>query len=525
MCKVAERGFYTIGGTFYPECGENGGIVSIVGIILVILVWLAINKVASGNYDAMDIALLFVQITGMISTFGLKWHRNLESINTALSIANFDVDFVTPLCLGPWTAFHSFYTQLMLPVIYGAGCLLYYSSGCLYSNVIKKEGRTFQEFKDKLSTDMVNKVLSFVIVMYHTLCLKCFQAFRCTTYPDDKPYMYFFPGVECYQSEHIGMMVVSALYIPIVLIGFPSYMAYVVNKAAKDGSLHNRKFMDKYSFIFSRYDPGYKWWESVLIFRRFAIALISVVFDTSLLQAAFTIVLLVTLLTAHTHTRPFVSDQIDNLEVFTICGSIFYALAGMLFYPSITADAQGFICTDATNSACSSDQSLKNIISIVLLTWIIATLVYAFVVSYLCVLEVNRSHKAQRVMKVLMGVEEERQGITDVMSNFKSFSRAPSAESGGGKQHPAPKARKEEEEGPHAADVHLFSGDFKAAVAASANRLTLDDLVTGKEILTWSQEVTKRMTPDARRKCLEDFEVVTLGLLALERDVTHFSDT
>jgi hypothetical protein len=302
-----------------------------------------------------------------------------------------------------------------------------------------------------------------------------------------------------------------------------SYMVYMIKRAAHDGTMHKRIFMDRYSFLFSRYDPGFKWWEGVLIFRRFAIALISVAFDTSLLQAAFTIVLLVTLLTAHTHTRPFVSDQIDNLEVFTICGSVFYALAGMLFYPSITADAQGIICTNETNLACRSDHSLKSIISIVLLSWIIATLFYALVVSYLCVLEVNRSHKAQRIMKGLMGVEKERQGISNVMSKIatrNSFSRATSNHSQGGQQ-----IAWEEEEGPHTENVHLFSVDFKAAVAASANRLTLDDLVTGKAILMWSQEVTKRMTADAKKMCLEDFEVVSLGLLALKRDVTHYSDT
>jgi hypothetical protein len=101
-----------------------------------------------------------------------------------------------------------------------------------------------------------------------------------------------------------------------------------------------------------------------------------------------------------------------------------------------------------------------------------------------------------------------------------SFSRATSNHSQGGQQ-----IAWEEEEGPHTENVHLFSVDFKAAVAASANRLTLDDLVTGKAILMWSQEVTKRMTADAKKMCLEDFEVVSLGLLALKRDVTHYSDT
>lgn len=74
---------------------------------------------------------------------------------------------------------------------------------------------------------------------------------------------------------------------------------------------------------------------------------------------------LLVLLNAHTHTRPFVSDKIDSLEVFTICGSILYALAGMLFYPSITEEAQGELCVgDVEGHACDSEIDLKMIIGV-----------------------------------------------------------------------------------------------------------------------------------------------------------------
>mmetsp|Transcript_41134 Transcript_41134/g.96092 ORF Transcript_41134/g.96092 Transcript_41134/m.96092 type:complete len:523 (+) Transcript_41134:188-1756(+) len=360
--------------------------------------------------------------------------------------------------------------------------------------------------------------------------------------------MKFAPDVECWKPDHISMVVVSALYIPTVLVGFPVYIAYIIKRAEDNGTLHNPAFMSKWDFAYSRYDPGFKWWEAMLTLRRFSIALISISLDTSLLQASLTIIVLVFLLIWHAHTRPFLSDQIDTLEVFTICGSIFYALAGMLFYPSITADAQGYICNDDTQSACSSDLSLKNAISIALVAFIAATLVYSFWVSYLCVVEVNNSSKANKVMKSMLGLGNDPHASTTsfIQGGAESARSLPSSFSAGISGIKAPfikdraasgnndsksaAATVEKSEPPLGQEeaggeqVEVFSKDFAAAFEVSSNRLTLDDLVDGKGMLRWAREV-EQMPSHKRRRCMEDFEVVTLGLLALERDVTHFSRT
>ena len=582
LCKQAQSGWFIVGGSFWFECGDNGHFVGVVGIVCVVLVWLTINKVASGNYDAMDIALLFVQITGMISTFGLKWHANLSLVNTALGIANFDVDFVTPLCLGKWTSVDSFFVQLFLPAIYAMGCAIYYGLVYVWRRyVVLDSSKTIGEWRQCVCVNLINKPASFILVMYHTLCLKCFQIFSCETFPDGRQFMRFSPDIECWQGDHIGMVVMSVIYIPTVLIGFPVYLVYVIRKASDNGTLHDPNFMDKFSFAFSRYDPGYKWWEAVLIFRRFAIALISVAPLTSLLQAAISIILLVTLLTWHSHTRPFVSDKIDNLEVFTLCGSIFYALAGMLFYPSITAEAQGYICTDDQFSVCSNELSLKNVISIVLVTWIVLTLVYAFWTSFLCVNEVNDSAKADKMLKGMLGILTQRNAsfmvrlpfdssmgsfsiskrkgsvVGSVFGSFlstRSSARVsepptPSAprEGGNGAIHSVPFESTADEVAEVAASVERSLEEAEAGVTvdgtvpktessaqftkkfgelweSSSNRMTLQDVVQGKDMLNWAREV-KLMRHSDKRKCLIDFEVVTLRLLSLEQDVTHYAES
>lgn len=45
------------------QCGEHGKLVTVVGVFGVILVWFGINQVASGQYVALNIALLFVRPT------------------------------------------------------------------------------------------------------------------------------------------------------------------------------------------------------------------------------------------------------------------------------------------------------------------------------------------------------------------------------------------------------------------------------------------------------------------------------
>ena len=85
---------------------------------------------ASGQYDSLDSALLYLQIIGMISSFQLRWHSNLHVLNTFLSLINFDVDFLTPDCIlgeGAWGPLYSFSLQLALPFLFTVGYGMYFS--------------------------------------------------------------------------------------------------------------------------------------------------------------------------------------------------------------------------------------------------------------------------------------------------------------------------------------------------------------------------------------------------------------
>ena len=189
MCSETKEGYFVVGGLFYPECGNNGHLVTLVGVFAVLVVWFGINEFASGAYEAFNVALLFLQITGLISMYRLRWHPNLNVLNTALSIANFDVDFVTPGCFFAWTQTASFYLQLSLPLIFGCAYVVYYEARRLFSGT-RVGGEVLT-----LPKHVMKRVMSLTLIVYHTLALKCFSAFQCFDVPDGRAFLTFMPEV------------------------------------------------------------------------------------------------------------------------------------------------------------------------------------------------------------------------------------------------------------------------------------------------------------------------------------------
>ena len=170
-------------------------------------------------------------------------------------------------------------------------------------------------------------------------CIKCFEVFSCTKYPDGKSYLDASPELQCWTRHHIAMVVTSSLYIPL-LVSFPVFNWWLIRKYLREDRLHEIALMKQWGFLHSMFENNYKWWTSVLLFRRFSVSLISVLSVPALAKAASTIIVLTFLLAAHVFTKPFISATVDILDFTCLCGLMFYTIAGMLMYPSVTAEAQ-----------------------------------------------------------------------------------------------------------------------------------------------------------------------------------------
>ena len=227
-----------------------------------------------------------------------------------------------------------------------------------------------------------------------------FQVFRCTVFPDGRLYMVFAPTVRCWDGGHMAMVVIASLYILLVILGTPCYLSYVLHTARKRRLLHRMTVLDNFGFAFARYDPHFEWWECMLLLRRFLVALVAVLIDNAMLQAACVVVALVLLLVCHTTARPFRDDTIDNLDVFSIIGTVVYALAGLLLYASITLETQGRSCArlPAPSAECDHEGRLKLAIAVLLLLWTASTIACCVYSSWLCVRNLGYSKRGLRLL-------------------------------------------------------------------------------------------------------------------------------
>lgn len=82
-------------------------------------------------------------------------------------------------------------------------------------------------------------------------CIKCFEVFSCTRYPDGHTYLDASPAMECWTSgEHIGMVVMAALYIPLLVL-FPAFNWHLVSRQLREDTLHQAEAMEQWGFLHS----------------------------------------------------------------------------------------------------------------------------------------------------------------------------------------------------------------------------------------------------------------------------------
>lgn len=333
-----------------------------IGIASVIVIQVIINGLSNSNYDAFASVMVFLQITGMITRFQLRWHPNLTYVNIIMSIVNFDIDFFGPHCLlTGWNASVSYFVQLFVPFMIFFGLIIdWHVKEYFYKTFLRLDGQ--KEEVDLFEKPLLNKVLripnspfpvtfppkmlmpiiflqvvfrwalhrsknylsyattttfKFMNIMYHTIAIRSFAVFVCTTEPNGKvSFMSFSPEITCGEPIHIAMMVLSAVYIPVVVLGWPMYCARALYKGYKSENLTSPEFLENWAWLFSKYSIEYCWWELLVLFRRMLLVLIVVFVSVPMLQAALAIILLCSMLTLQLSAMPFTNDRVDWLETF-----------------------------------------------------------------------------------------------------------------------------------------------------------------------------------------------------------------
>ena len=105
---------------------------------------------------------------------------------------------------------------------------------------------------------ILRSTMSFLVVVYHTLCKKCFATFFCDAYPDGKSYISSGPEVQCWTTSHWIMVAISVLYILVIIIGIPFWMISRIISHQRRNTLNDWSVLQLWSFLHDRYENDYK---------------------------------------------------------------------------------------------------------------------------------------------------------------------------------------------------------------------------------------------------------------------------
>ena len=109
----------------------------------------------------------------------------MQEIQQAISVVNFDLDYISPSCLFTWTYYRSYALTVLLPIVTAA--IMAFRHFILHHN----QDRCIASF------------LSFLVIVYNGLCIKVFGTFLCEVMIDGSQMLHADPSVTCWEQCHI----------------------------------------------------------------------------------------------------------------------------------------------------------------------------------------------------------------------------------------------------------------------------------------------------------------------------------
>ncbi|KAK3269944.1 hypothetical protein CYMTET_21633, partial [Cymbomonas tetramitiformis] len=371
MCDACSLEHFNFGGQCF-KCPTSGFTLSNIvfvtaGIVAVAASWIILNKYCAGEYDSIDITLLFLQIASICSQFQLGWPSGLDHIFLILTLVNFDVDVFRPDCLNTetytaWSYYHTFLLQNILPpfiagmnfAFYGINWLLVRSNrthakgeaetphnpGLMHrlwrwtrlplDYLRKISAKDHEELKWVLDRAICES-LTFLIISYHTLTINALSVFFCTELPDGNYFLNVSPDITCYESDHVMFMVMAIFAVIFYTVGVPGFFGVILHQGKENDLFANPHYAARFGMLYRRYEKGWYWWEVCLLMRRLAFCIILTMVENQLLQATTSIVILVLFIALHYYARPFLEDDIDMLECTSLIALICLLATGISF--------------------------------------------------------------------------------------------------------------------------------------------------------------------------------------------------
>ena len=174
------------------------------------------------------------------------------------------------------------------------------------------------------------------------------EYFDCVEGGDGRSSLDADPAVQCYVGVHEQIFPLVVLFMIIYTLGIPFYLSVllfthrrllrkrdVIDVRTRPLSVAAGQLLEaeqRVGFVFRRYESSYSWWELVYIFRKFALVVTPVFFQTVLDQCLMTMLVLVPGMLGVVRLRPYDKSMLDIMEWIASTAAFFILCAGVLFY-------------------------------------------------------------------------------------------------------------------------------------------------------------------------------------------------
>jgi hypothetical protein len=351
LCSRCELDRFYWKATCTTKCSdvENIAAVTVFGIIGVVLLWIVLNKSASGSYECLDVGISYIQILSAVFTFNGKYQHGdvYNFIVTVSNLINIDPDYVSPSCLlrgREWTYEMGFYLLLIVPLIPLAisGGLVSIAwawqrfngrrpakMGCLSFDILCETPEQVAHFGARC----LKETLPFVGVVYNNICLKSFATFNCISLRDGTRVLSNAPSIVCYDSyAHNVMVGISILALIFYIFGYPCFVIALTSYLKATDALRKRNWLLVFGKYYQSYQPEYIWWGSVFLLRRFALCLCAVVFASyASAQAGVATFVIIVLMLAQFKCSPYWDYRSNALDVMCCLSIATHCIAALYF--------------------------------------------------------------------------------------------------------------------------------------------------------------------------------------------------
>ncbi|KAG2448500.1 hypothetical protein HYH02_006391 [Chlamydomonas schloesseri] len=124
-------------------------------------------------------------------------------------------------------------------------------------------------------------------------------------------------GLHCFRGSHLLLALVVAFPgVVLFCLGVPMASAAFLRRNALRGRLNERKFSDRYGFLYEDYRRSYYYWESVIMLRKLCAVglLILTSSQDDIIQVLSVLGVVVVALTAQVMCKPYVYERFNKLE-------------------------------------------------------------------------------------------------------------------------------------------------------------------------------------------------------------------